>query len=567
MECTPVANARDSQPLPQEERSPTVVDLIQELLVDPHTDNRELESRLAQLAKEFNARSAGLAGFWGNSPIVQHWIFADGTQVPSSRWPWEEWPELLAGVRRTPLALPAQSADGKSCLLTSCNQHPGATWLLWLEDEGRREWSTKEQGTLTLAVLALARGANQPAAHPWSRWLERSRRQQRLEEAAIVVGRLVHDFNNVLTGILGFTELTLSQLAPNSASYDYINGAFQAAQQGTQLITQLSLFSKRSKARSQPADLAPVVAEEEKRVRKAWGDAIVFEVRLPEALPALAMDPDSIQQVLGRLLDNAREAIAAKGTVTLSAREARLNHWDCLELFGNASPGPFVEITVSDTGAGFSEEARQRIFAQPFFSTKPRHRGLGLASVYGILHAHRGGIRLEHSSGPGTVAHVYVPPVNAEAATPVARHSTQGVTRGEKVLVVDDDPLTVQLISTTLERAGYRAQAATTGTEALAAVSQGTEPFRLVLVDVVMPGMTGFDLAERLLDRDPRLKVLFMSGCIPASFVPGNFRGWDFELLAKPFRPEVLLQTVRSVLERNGPREVAANGNGSVALV
>jgi CheY-like chemotaxis protein len=223
---------------------------------------------------------------------------------------------------------------------------------------------------------------------------------------------------------------------------------------------------------------------------------------------------------------------------------------DCADLLGSAAPGLHIELTVADTGTGFTPDARKRIL-EPFFSSKPRHRGLGLPAVYSILASYHGGLRFEHGQQGGTAVQVYLPALAPETTTTVSiRRSQLPLAQGEKLLIVDDDPLTLQLMCTTLERAGYRVHSAADGAQALDSFAHAAEPFRLVLSDVVMPRMTGFDLAHRLLDQDPQVQVLFTSGHVPAGFMPENLAGRSFDLLPKPFRPEGLLRAVRAALDR-----------------
>ena len=200
---------------------------------------------------------------------------------------------------------------------------------------------------------------------------------------------------------------------------------------------------------------------------------------------------------------------------------------------------------MADAGPGLGPEASRRLFAEPFFSAKPRRRGFGLAVAYGIVHAHHGGLRLRPGAAGGTIAEVYLP-----AAVP-APPAVEAPARGEKILVVDDDPNILRFICASLERAGYQAHGATGADEALVQyTASGPERFRLVLSDVIMPKTTGVDLARRLLTLDPDVRVLFMSGQTTNDFTRLDFSGRRFEFLSKPFRPEALLRAVRGAIDR-----------------
>jgi CheY-like chemotaxis protein len=273
---------------------------------------------------------------------------------------------------------------------------------------------------------------------------------------------------------------------------------------------------------------------------------VALHVSLPADLPPVAVEADALRQALAQLLDNAREAVSGQGVVAVSARLTELDAADCEELLGSAAPGAHVELTVTDTGAGLSPEARRRLFHELFLSTKVRRRGLGLAVVYGILQTYRGALRFGPDPAQGTAVRLFLP----AAAAP--RGGLGPTARGERprVLLVDDDPLVLRFMSAVLEGAGYRTHAAGGAAEALTAcVAARGERFRLVLADVSLPQMSGFELARRLRSHDPDITVLLMGnqGPLPA---PRDEALERFPLLVKPFRAEGLLQAVRTALEQ-----------------
>jgi CheY-like chemotaxis protein len=399
----------------------------------------------------------------------------------------------------------------------------------------------------------------QEAAPVAARMAERAVEQRRLEDAAVVARRLAHDFGNILTGILGFSELALKQVPPDSPVFRFMEEVRRAAEEGAQLTHLLRIFGCRRAVSSQTGSLAVAAAAEADRLRAALRPEIQVRVSVPVNLPPVTVSDELLRMVLGQLLENAREALPGPGVIGLSARAAQLSDSECVDLLGSIEPGPCVEVCVTDTGPGLSPEARRQLFAQPFFSTKPRHRGLGLAVVFGVLRAHRGGFRLDAAPGGGTCVRLYLPPaVGSSRPSP----PSVGGGAGEKVLVVDDDPAVLQMVGTTLRNAGYRVQTLSCPIEALDAYA--AEPFQLVLSDLLMPRMNGFDLARQLLHRDASANVLFMSG--DAAPEPAETPGapGQFDLLFKPFRPEALLRAVRTALDRaacpvpagsDGPRE------------
>ena len=536
------------------------LDFVHRLLCAPAAEGTGLEETLRGLAGAFGAESAGVADLVDGKPVLRCRPAGD---AGAPRDLWEESPGLPARVLEARTALAVPRPDGGSWLVAAVVPPGEAGWLVFVEGGPQAGWGEAEAGALALAGHALARGLTGAAPRPgWAEALERAARQRRLEAAAAVTRRLAHDFGNVLTGILGFGELSLAQPMPaDSTLHRYLTEIHRGAQGGAVWTQQLRLFSRRGPFAARPAALAAAVAEEEARLRPLWGGDAGLRVALPPDLPPVPVDVDHLRRVLASLLDNARDALGESGgSVDVRARVVRLTAADCLERYGDLRPGLHVEVTVADNGHGLSSEARQKVFAEPFFTTRPRRRGLGLMTAYGILFAHRGGLRLEAAPGGGTLARFAVPVAESATAAPPVAPSALEKSCGERVLVVDDDPLILHFVGTTLERAGYRVHAVASAEEALASYAAARpEPFRLVLADVAMPRVGGVELARRLFGQDGEVRVLFMSGQAAVDFPSGEFSGQAVDLLAKPFRPEGLLRAVRAALDR--PRR----GRGSVA--
>jgi signal transduction histidine kinase/CheY-like chemotaxis protein len=482
-------------------------------------------------------------------------------------WPWERYPTILVDLGRAGVHQVA-GPEGSSILVTSAPQSGGLSWLLWLVYDQPRATALADQAALVLAGIQIARlldGAGPPTA--WEEITQQKQMQRRLEEAAVVTGRLSHDFGNLLTGVLGFAELALAQVAPESAPYRFIHEIAQAAQKGAQIIQKLSWFSRRRPLGERTAALDPILAEEANRLRKKFSPPRDLRLEVAARLPALALDAESLRQVLVQLLDNAQEATGPGGVVTVTARPLTLTAESSLEFLGSPQAGEYVEVVVADNGCGFPDDFRQRQAAEIFYSTKPGHRGLGLAVVFGILRAHRGGLKIEDSrkqnatyslspavvgnSQPGHMTRVRVVFPGAVAPLGVSedRQGAAAPAR-EKILVVDDDPLTLEMVFATLTRSGFPVTSALGGAAALTAFREaGPNSFRLVLSDVIMPAMSGFDLARGLVDLDPEVKVLFITGQAPLQLPPGALGLRHFNWLAKPFRPEGLLKAVRAALD------------------
>lgn len=238
---------------------------------------------------------------------------------------------------------------------------------------------------------------------PWAEQLDRRTRRERMEAAARLVRRLAHDFGNILTGILGFSELALSQQAEtDSPVHLYLTEIHRGAQNGAEYTDQLRLFARRHTTAKRGCRLADVLGE-------LRGKDVQFQLHLPTDLPPVAVESDALRQVLTIVLDNAREAIAGPGVIEISAETVQVDAQEAGELFGDVRPGTHLEIRIADNGSGLTPEAQRLLFAEPFFSTKSRKRGFGLAMAYGILTGHRGGMELLDRPEGGTIARLIVP--------------------------------------------------------------------------------------------------------------------------------------------------------------
>jgi signal transduction histidine kinase len=400
---------------PPLDSSRSALEFLHRLLVLPAEEQTNLEGVLKGLSAAFAATAAGLATFPEGVPLCAHPARMDDCGLPME--------DLLSLLNHQSAidnpqsksgALTVSRRSGGSCLFTLMGTPERGGWLLWLEDDNRTHWNESEAALLVLAGQILAhRLMREESPAPWVVQLERGSRRQRMEAAAHIVRRLAHDFGNFLTGILGFSQLSLAHQAASSAPLrDYLTEIHRSAQTGAHYIDQLRLFARRQARRShaeqgneERGNLAHVLAE----VRSEWRDDVQLTLHLPVDLPAVAVDSEALRQVLAVILDNAREAIAGAGVIDISARMVQVNAWQACKLFGYVRPGPHLEIRIADNGSGLTPEAQRQLFAEPFFSTKPRKRGFGLAMAYGILSAYRGGLELLSRPEGGTIARLIVP--------------------------------------------------------------------------------------------------------------------------------------------------------------
>ena len=500
---------------------------------------------LTDLATAFAADGAGIAALAGGPPLARH-----ASVAPPAHWPWNVDAGLRNRLRGARTALPLIHPDGGAFLAVAVPGLLTSPWLIWLESHRRTNWNTAENAAFVMAGAAIARVLDATEARG-SEQLDRLTRQQQLEHAAVALRRVAHDYGNVLTTVLGFSELALAQpLPPDSALHRYLTEVHRSAQSGAELTQHLRLFARRQAAGSSICPLEPILAEESARLQAADSRTRI-EVALPSELPPAVIDGDHLRIIIRALLENAVEAANQPGSATVKARSVTVAAEECCDYYGDVRPGPHLELRITDSGDGFKPDVLRRLFAEPFVSTKPGRRGYGLFAVYGVLYAHQGGLRLSNAPEHGAVVRVVLPVavIPAPAITP----SRNERPAGDKILVVDDDPLVLRFVVATLEMGGYRVHSATGAVEALTAhATNHGEPFRLVLSDVTMPEMSGVELAERLLTDDPTLSVLLMTGHAAGAEVPKEIAGRTCELVQKPFRSEGLLRAIRTTLER-GP--------------
>ena len=280
---------------------------------------------------------------------------------------------------------------------------PGAVWA---EKPAGRPWTDDERAYLALTGKALERSPAVVAL--LGPMVDADRLDQRLADAAVIAGRMAHDFDNLLQGIIGFSDLTLPLLQPGSQPANFVSQIGKVGQRGIVFTQQLHNLSRSGHSRPGPGSVPLAVSKEEARLRPITPAGVRLERDFPPNLPATAADTGPIQVVLGHLLENALEASAPGNVVRVAARAVELTDADAHAYLGRAAAGGHLQITVCDAGPGIKPEVRRRLFVEPFFTTKARHRGLGLAIAYRALCAHRGGIQFDSVTPPGTGTQVRV---------------------------------------------------------------------------------------------------------------------------------------------------------------
>lgn len=373
---------------------------------------------------------------------------------------------------------------------------------------------------------------------------------QRMEAVGRLAGGVAHDFNNLLTAIQGYGEMLREDLPADTALREDVEEILRATGRATGLTRQLLAFSRQQVLQPRVLDLNELVAGTEKMLRRLIGEDIRFVVHPASGGALVKADPGQIEQVVMNLAVNARDAMPKGGTFAMETAEVELDA-TYAGLHPPVVPGSYVMLAVTDTGVGMSKETQAKIF-EPFFTTKEpgKGTGLGLATVYGIVKQSGGYIWVYSELDKGTTFRIYFPKVMGEAetsATPPAPVVGRGT---ETILLVEDDAPLRRLARQVLERHGYSVLDAEDPQHALALLAEHTGPFDMLLTDVVMPGMSGRDLAERLRRDRPQLKVLYISGYTDDAIVVHGVLAPGTELLQKPYGTEMLARRVREVLDR-----------------
>lgn len=378
---------------------------------------------------------------------------------------------------------------------------------------------------------------------------EQLRQSQKMEAVGRLAGGVAHDFNNLLTVILGYTQLLLADLDASDPIAESITEIDDAAVRAEALTQQLLTFSRRQIMEPKVIDLNKLLSEMVKMLHALMGEDIELITRLPEGLDPIRADPHHLEQVIMNLVVNAREAMPEGGRLVLETNHAEISN-DNRQKNENIQSGRYVLISVSDNGRGMDRETRSKIF-EPFFTTKEGGTGLGLATVYGIVRQSGGYIGVESKPEKGSVFTIYLPVAKADSKKKLKPDETHTKIEGaETILVVEDQHDVRQLICRSLRRYGYTILDAPAGDEALRLAERYKGEIDLVLTDVVMPKMSGRQLAEELSARYPALKILYMTGYTDDRVIHHGVRTSKTKLIQKPFAPRALAQRIRQMLDR-----------------
>lgn len=381
---------------------------------------------------------------------------------------------------------------------------------------------------------------------------EQLHQAQKMETLGQLAAGVAHDFNNLLTIIAGYSEVILSTLRAEDPIRYYVQAIGEAGHRAALLTRQLLTFSRRTALEPKVVEVNSVVRETERLLQRVIGEDVALSAHLDPQIGAARIDPGQLGQVIMNLAVNAREAMPKGGRLTIETRAVDLNAADAGRRSG-IKPGRYIVLSVEDTGSGMAEEVKARIF-EPFFTTKDigQGTGLGLATVQAFAKQSSGHIEVESAPDCGSTFRIFIPEIDAIAAVTAEKVVHDGLHGNEWVLLVEDDDRVREFSRFILQTYGYSALSASRGNEALELAEQGHGPIDLLVADVVMPGMSGPDLASRLQSRFPRMKVLFSSGYTDDAVTRHGPLPKQAPFLQKPYSPRDFVKKIRQVLDAEG---------------
>ena len=383
---------------------------------------------------------------------------------------------------------------------------------------------------------------------------EQLRLAQKMEAVGRLAGGVAHDFNNLIMVIASYTDFAMESVDEDAPIYKDLDEIRKASARAAALTRQLLAFSRKQILRPKLVDLNALVGGVERMLERLLGEDVQLVVKRGAGLGLTRADPGQIEQVLMNLAVNARDAMPDGGTLTIATSNVVLDR-DFASRYPGTNPGVFVKVSVTDTGTGMDAITQARIF-EPFFTTKAAGKGtgLGLAMVYGIVKQSGGSIRVQSALGAGTTFEVFLPrDVSMRSADLLRATGALEIATGqETVLLVEDEEAVRSVTRRILVAAGYEVITAGSGGEALQVWADHQDRVSLLLTDVVMPGMNGRELADRLVALRASLKVLYMSGYTDDAIVHRGVLDPGTQFIGKPFSSDALLARVRSALHSDG---------------
>jgi two-component system cell cycle sensor histidine kinase/response regulator CckA len=374
---------------------------------------------------------------------------------------------------------------------------------------------------------------------------------QKMEAIGRLAGGIAHDFNNILAVIQGYSDLCLSGIPKENPLREDIQAITNAVKRAANLISQLLAFSRRQTMEMEVINLNPLLQNLEKMLRRVIGEDVELVTTLPDDLGRVKADPGQIEQILLNLAVNARDAMPSGGKLTIETANVTLKETNGQDPMG-PTPGHYVMISIGDTGLGMTQEVKERIF-EPFFTTKEigKGTGLGLSMVYGIVQQSGGHIGVDSEPGEGATFRIYLPRVDEPVVGVDEKEIGELPLGNETILVVEDEEEVRKLVARSLKKQGYNVLEASQGKEVFSLCEEQGGPIHLMVTDVVMPEMTGVELAKRIKQVHPGMKVLYMSGyTLDRVAIDCEKVEKGIEFIRKPFTAYKLTRKIREVLDK-----------------
>lgn len=371
---------------------------------------------------------------------------------------------------------------------------------------------------------------------------------QKMESIGKLAGGIAHDFNNILTVIIGTCELLLMKLDPNAPSYKGVVQIKNAGERASSLTSQLLAFSRKQILQLKVLDLNKLLENMDNMIRRIIGEDIDYQVIMNPDLGRIKADPGQIEQVVMNLAVNSRDAMLDGGSLTIETRNIILDDSFAF-LHADVIPGNYVVLIISDTGCGIDKGILDKIF-DPFYTTKEKGTGLGLSTVYGIIKQSNGYISVYSEINQGTTFKIYLPRVDEIPAEVTRETSSVSLYGTETILVVEDDDRVREFIVSALEKYGYTVFNIFDPNEAIQWIKQRPDVIDLLLTDVIMPQMSGRQLAENILLLQPDIQIIYMSGYTDNAIVHHGILEKGINFIPKPFKPDDLARKIRDVLDR-----------------
>lgn len=376
------------------------------------------------------------------------------------------------------------------------------------------------------------------------------RQAQKMEAVGKLAGGVAHDFNNMLSVILGFAEIAKNESKGNADLEECLDEITTAGKKSANLVRQLLAFSRKQPIKPQHLDCNEIISNSQKMLKRMVGEDIEIVFEPADNLSRVLLDPSQLDQIIANLAVNSRDAIAGIGTISIATSMAELDDDYCTR-YSYARPGTYMLLSFSDTGCGMKKEVLEKVF-EPFYTTKRlgEGTGLGMSTIFGIIKQNNGLINIYSEVGVGTTVKIYLPVAQKSDATASVKPEITSFYGTETILVVEDDSAILNLCRSMLTSFGYTVLANRNTENAIALTYESHKTIDLLLTDVIMPTMNGYELERKIKENRPKLKTIFMSG-YPSDIIARRgviTEGVDF--LQKPFTKNELGRIVREVLDR-----------------